>query len=317
MSGLNKLKTRLNYQGGNQEGRIQRDKLNSLKKALLYSYQAATVILQDGREFRALMNPDKLKPDYDNKIISIPFEDVCLNKSSTEKTSIGQEVIGMKPGDIFTWKETNTFWIVYLQYLEENAYFRAECRLCEEEEVLLGDKKYRAYVRGPIETSIPWNIKNNIVWNTPNYSLIMYIPKEEYTLEYLQRFAKVKFNGKNWEVQTINSYYGDGIIQVCLKESYLNTMEESGGAVKEEKPELGEIYIDGPANVQPYDTAKYKIQGLEGGSWEISNNKAIFIKKDDNSAVIEITTGKSGSFDLTYKKENEEDIVLPITITSL
>lgn len=317
MMGLEKLDMRLQYQGGNQEQRFQRDKLNTLKKALLYSYQAATVILQDGREFRALMNPDKLKPEYDNKIISIPFEDVCLNKPITEKTSTGQEVIGMKPGDIFNWKETNTFWIVYLQYLEEDAYFRAECRLCEEEEVLLGNKKYRAYVRGPIETSIPWNIKNNIVWNTPNYSLIMYIPKEEYTLEYLQRFSKIKFGGKNWEVQTVNPYYGEGIIQVCLKENYLNTMEESGGAAEEEKPELGDIYIDGPAVVQPYDIVNYKIQGLDGGSWEISNNKAKIVKNDDNSIVIEIITGKSGNFDLIYKKENEEDIVLPITITSL
>ena len=82
MSGLDKLKRRLDYQGGSQEGRFQRDKLNTLKKALLYSYQAATVVLQDGREFRALMNPDKLKPEYDNKIISIPFGSLAYRLST-------------------------------------------------------------------------------------------------------------------------------------------------------------------------------------------------------------------------------------------
>ena len=51
------MKTRLNYNGGNAEGRMIKDKERSLKKALLYSYQAATAILEDGREFRCLINP--------------------------------------------------------------------------------------------------------------------------------------------------------------------------------------------------------------------------------------------------------------------
>ena len=59
MQGLDNLNLRLSYAGGNQEGRMQADKLKSLKKALLYSYQAATAILQDGREFKCLINPDK------------------------------------------------------------------------------------------------------------------------------------------------------------------------------------------------------------------------------------------------------------------
>lgn len=105
----------------------------SLKRSLLYSYQAATAVLADGREFRCLINPDKLKPAYDNKIISIPFKDVRLNpeQEDKEKTTIGEEEIGMKPGDVFLWKETNTYWLVYLRYIEEDAYFRAEIRRCD------------------------------------------------------------------------------------------------------------------------------------------------------------------------------------------
>ena len=65
MSGLEDLKIRLQYNGGyKQESRMQLDKLRTLKKALIYSYQAATAILEDGREFRCLINPDKLKVDY-------------------------------------------------------------------------------------------------------------------------------------------------------------------------------------------------------------------------------------------------------------
>ena len=81
MSGLETLAARLQYYGGNRQvSRMNEDKLRSLKKALLYSYQSATAILSDGREFRCLINPDQIKNLYDNKYISIPFEDICLNE---------------------------------------------------------------------------------------------------------------------------------------------------------------------------------------------------------------------------------------------
>ena len=99
MSGLDTLRTRLQFAGGKaQVGRMNESKLNSLKRALLYSYQSATAILQDGREFRCLINPDKLKTRYDEKIISIPFFDIQLNPELKEskkfqKTSKGEEEI--------------------------------------------------------------------------------------------------------------------------------------------------------------------------------------------------------------------------------
>ena len=109
-----------------------KDKLRSLKRALLYSYQAATAILSDGKEFRCLINPDKNKPAYDNKILSIPYKDICLNAPRMGKTSEGEIDIDIKPGDVFIWKETNTHWLVYLEYIEEDAYFRSEIRRCDQ-----------------------------------------------------------------------------------------------------------------------------------------------------------------------------------------
>ena len=102
MSGLDNLNARVDYRGGKQQDRMIDGKLASLKRALLYSYQAATAILEDGREFRCLINPDKLKTNYDDKIISIPFEDICLNAPKKGKTTEGLEPIGMKTGDTFT-----------------------------------------------------------------------------------------------------------------------------------------------------------------------------------------------------------------------
>lgn len=327
MSGLEKLNLRLGYQGGNQEGRLIKDKQKSLNKALLYSYQAETAILADGREFRCLINPDKLKNDYDDKIISIPFKDICLNAKKMGKTSEGLQDIGMKVGDVFQWKETETYWLVYLQRLEENAYFRAEIRKCRYD-VEIDNKKYKVYLCGPAETAIIWHTKKNmkgsgVTWNDLNYDLTMFITKDDTTEDFFHRFTKVKVSGKQYEVQAVDSISTDGIIEVALKEDFTNSIkdeieqQDKDNNVKNEDANEYNATIKGPQIVYPYDEIQYSIENSYGGQWEVSNNKAYIISQTDLCVNIMIKTGRSGQFDLIYKKENEEDIVLHITINSL
>ena len=98
---------------------------------------------------------------YDNKYVSIPFEDICLNekeissngKVKIRKTTEGLQEIGMKPGDVFTWKENGTDWLVYLRRLEETAYFRAEIRRCRYT-VTIDDTEYKCYVARPSTNEI-------------------------------------------------------------------------------------------------------------------------------------------------------------------
>ena len=130
---LDNMKARLKYAGGNQQERMNKDKLNSLRKALLYSYQAATAILSDGREFRCLINRNKLSTDLDDKILSIPFKDICLNAERIGTTTEGMVDTNIKEGDIIEWKENGSHWLVFLQRLEETAYFRADLRRCRYE----------------------------------------------------------------------------------------------------------------------------------------------------------------------------------------
>lgn len=322
MSGLDTLKARLQYNGGNQEGRMQSDKLKALKKALLYSYQAATAILEDGREFRCLINPDKLKQDYEDKIISIPYKDICLNKEkNVNKTSQGEEEINMKPGDVFCWKETNTYWLVYLQRVEEDAYFRAEIRQCEYE-IEINDKKYRVYAHGPDNDSILWHTRRGLgSWSDLNYDATIFITKNEETEDFFHRFNIIKLKGKPYEVQVVDSISTEGIIEVQLKEYFQNTILEEAEAEKSETPDQGAQdpalpHIEGDAIVYPYDIKTYKIANAENGTWALSNNKATITEKTSSSVTIEITTGRSGTVDLIYKKDGE-NIVLPITIKSL
>lgn len=324
MSGLENLNARLNYRGGQKpQDRLISGKLAALKKALLNSYQAATAILEDGREFRCLINPDKLKTNYDDKIISIPFEDICLNAPRVGKTTEGFQTIGMKTGDTFTWKENNTKWLVYLQRLEEKAYFRAEIRRCDHS-IELNGRNYWFFIRRTGQEDSLWHTTKGISYNELNYSLEMYISKDEFTQGYFKRFQVFEFDGQPWEVQDIDIYSTDGFIVVLLKEYYKNTIaeqiqEEKDSKQTEEDTTIieGQAYIEGPTVVYPYDEVSYKIINASNGTWTIDGSKAA-IKEliNDNEVLVTITTGRSGDFKLSYTNDKEE-IVLDITIESL
>ena len=328
---LESLRTRLQYYGGsNQQQRMIKDKLRSLKKALLYSYQAATAILPDGREFRCLINPDKNKPDYDNKIISIPFRDICLNKRRIGKTSEGQEETKIKTGDTFVWKENNSHWLIFLQNLSEKAYFRSQIRRCDSE-IKINDKSYWVYIRGPLETTLDWRQEIREVRNSLNYSIVMYITADENTNSFFQRFALFKVSDprdnkeKTWQVSVVNPYYGDGIIQVCADEYYENSIQqavEKENLEKEKQNEnsvdLTSAYIDGPKEIQTYSMNKYVIKNISGGSWYINwFGQEINLQCDSDTLVLENPSKQQGKATLIYRIEGQQDILLNIKIVSL
>jgi len=325
MQGLNNLKTRLNYMGGNkQQTRMNVDKLRTLQKALLYSYQAATAELEDGRQFRCLINPDKIKNSYDNKYISIPFEDILLNPSidpeePPKKASESMVEIGMKPGDVFTWVENGTNWLVYLQRLEETAYFRAEIRRCKYS-ITIGGKEYKCYFARNTVNEIDWRHQKDTLWNDLDYSATMYITKDEATEEFFHRFKIVNIANKPWEVQAIDSISSDGIIIIALKEWYKNdaeaALEQTQSPVIEEEPESPRIV--GKDKVYPYDVLTYTLENIEEeGQWSVNSQKIKILQQTRDLLKIEVITGKSGEFEIQYTLDNENVITLPVKILSL
>lgn len=312
MSGL---KTRLQYRGGKQKDRMTKDKLNSLRRAILYSYQAETAVLPDTREFGCLINPNRLTMEADDKMLSIPFEDIPFSKKRPdgETTSQGMEKIELAVGDVIGWKETDTFWLLYQRYLQEDAYYRFGMRQCNGE-VDIDGKNYRVYLKGPDEKTIDWQKTKHAMINVPNYSLEMYISKNKETEEFFHRFTKITVKDKPWEVQGVDSITIDGLLLVYLKEDFTNNYE-----MREEPPiEIVDPegpHIIGDEKVYPYDIKEYKIVNASGGTWQLSNSRARIIKQDDLSVTIEITTGKSGDISLIYQKENP--IILNIKILSL
>ena len=317
MSGLNNLKTRLEYQGGaRQIDRMNNDKLRSLKKALLYSYQSATAVLADAREFRCLINPNKLSMELDDKVLSIPFEDICLNKKpdAPQTTTEGIEPIGVKCGDVIEWKENGTHWLIYSQYLQETAYFRGQMRQCETDTLTIGENQYYYYLKGPSEKGIDWSKIKTVFINDLNYTLEIYITANQETNQFFQRFKKVIVKGKNFEVQAVDRYTTEGILCVYLKEDYTLIKPEEAPTI--EVPIQGPN-IMGPGTIYPYDIAVYSLETNSLGHWEINNNNiAVITKTSPTTVTIEVVTGKSGEFELKYVT-NEKTIVKKITIESL
>lgn len=321
MSGLENLKTRVKYYGVTVEDRLNTDKLRTLKKALFNSYQAETIVLADGREFKCLINRDKLEKDYDDRYISIPFEDICLNAERLGKTFEGQQKIGLKPGDVFKWKENDSYWITYLPKLEESAYYRATIRRCMYE-VTINDTQYKIYFRGPTMAQAEWHKTEHSQWNGINYDAMLTIVKNDETLKFFDRFIKVKIGGKNWKVVATDKFSTEGIIDVYLVEDFTNTVEEENPppVIDPIVPDETKPYIDGPNQVYTYDIKTYLLanaDNLENGQWEISNNKkAKIIAQSTEQLKLEII-GNKGEFDIIYKVDGQESLTLTVKILSI
>ena len=65
------LAARLTYDGGNQLGRIKKNKLRSFQAALKNDYNSRTIKTPKHAAVQCLINSNKLKADYDYKTISV------------------------------------------------------------------------------------------------------------------------------------------------------------------------------------------------------------------------------------------------------
>lgn len=291
--------TRIQYAGGVMDNRVDKSKLHSMQMALQNSYQAEWITLNDNK-YRCLINPDKLKEDYDQKVISI------------------EHSAGMKEGDVFYWDRTDTHWLVYLQQHSESAYFRAQIRRCNYE-IEVNNHKYWVYLRGPVETALVWRQKHNIEFNDLNYSLLIYVTKNEETLDFFKRFQILKIDGHRWRVAATDIFSQGSIIEVYLEEFFDNSLEDE--QIKKEPIIFGEEepYIDGPQFVEPYQTEiKYSlVNNLNAtGAFLVSSKKVKIVNSDNNSCIINIISGKAGEFKIIYREEGKEDLELNVTIES-
>ena len=255
-----------------QHNRMIMDKLRGFHRALLYSYQA-TWIRRDGDEenpwVRALMNPDKVKFDYDEKIVSVEFE------------------YGFHPGDTFEWGQgTGSHWIILKPEETELAYFRANCRRCQyltaRDPETHEEFSQWAAIRGPVETKINSIQKAGIVADVPNLTLDIYMTDTEQNRRTFERYKRFEFEGRFWKVQAPDFISTSGVYEIQAEEDYechedemFITANEQIEPVPEDVNEiLGDTYI------KPTEPHYYYMKLIDDiGEWSItlpaSKNKEV------------------------------------------
>ena len=308
IEGVAEQATRFRQAGGNrQQERMIKDKRRSLNHATWNSYQGAEVVRVDAenrKPVRALINPNKLKQDYDDKILSIGYE------------------YNFKCGDIFEWVGTKTHWIIYLQDLTELAYFKGDIRRCsyqiawEDED---GVHTTYAAVQGPVETKINFIQKNGDSVDTPNHSLSILMPKNDYTLSYFKRYSKFYLQGDEvcWRVEARDWISMPGVLQITAVEYYSNEFEDDiengivGGLIvkpidpneKDAKTANDVASIIGETFITPSITYDFEFDGTEAYVWSVDKRypvEMIIDSTDPRKVSLKWLKPVSGQFDLNY-----------------
>lgn len=223
---MNTMMARIQYAGGDQLGRINKQKLRSFQWALKNNYQTRYIKTELNSSWPCLinMNASGLKSDYDKKYISIEFDS------------------GLQAGDTFEMLDDGTHWMVYIPILTETAYLRSEIIRCRYELELEG-RKYWIYFQGPTETDLRWFQKKGVNVNELNLSGTIYIKNDEFTKEYFKRFTHIKIDGHMWEVQVTDPITVPGILELEVQEYYDNFVEELPPVVPE-KDSISQILGD-------------------------------------------------------------------------
>ena len=290
------MRTRVEWHGGvSQQDRMIKDKYRSFQDALKHSYQGAQIRrLGDLQTARALIVPNRLAQDYDEKLISIGFEHHC------------------HPGDIIEWLNTDTKWIIYLQELTELAYFRGNIRKCSYEIIWQNASgelcSTFAAIRGPREQGIETLQKAGMSLDVPNYTLRLLLPKQDDTLEYFNRYSKFYLKDLQggeantcWRVEARDTVSLPGIMEVYATEYYANvhTDDIDNGIVNGLVNNTIDIVIsniDGEDYIKPRKSYTYTYLGMDEDEWIIDKSAPIEAKIEGKTIVIKWTQNYSYFF---------------------
>lgn len=314
MDNFNLMRERLRARGGIvQQARMIKDKKEALKRAIKYSYQGAQVQAIGKIESAvALINPNTVKQDYDDKVISIDFD------------------YDYSVGTVFEWSNTGTKWLIYLQDLTELAYFKGDIRKCSYEVKWESDngKIFTTYIAltGPSEKKIDSAIKEGISVDSPNYTLHFYMPNNDETSKRFDRYTKFYLNGLStcWRVEAIDKISMPGILEVYASEYYTNEHEDNieeglvGDLIVEPiKPSIKNEIIKGDSFIKPKKEYTYVL--ADGAEWKIDNLPAVvkIIAQTEHSITLKWDTTRSGQFDLTYKNSEQQEVTQTIVVESL
>ena len=309
MNSLDLMQARLRARGGvTQQDRMIKDKRETLDRVVWYSYQGADVRKLDSETVeRALINPNTVKQDYDDKTISIGYE------------------YEYKPGTIFDWVRTGTKWLIYLQDLTELAYFKGDIRKCSYQISWKDESgnKHSTYaaVTGPSEKKIDTTIKEGVSLDTPNHSLTIMLPATVEVLTYFKRYSKFYIQPLKegdspicWRVEATDTISMPGILEITAYEYYINEQTDNveEGMVDawgEEIPKPQDTTIEGDIFIKPKKPYTYKYTGEENAEWIFDSRLPIETHINDKEITIKWTTTYTGQFVLQYGTQEKTIVV--------
>lgn len=277
------LAARIEYEGGDQLGRIKKNKLRSFEASLKNSYNARQIKTPDKGVWYGLINIDNLKSDYDRKTLSINFNS------------------GLKPGDVFEVLDDHTHWMVYLQDLVETAYLHTEIIRCRYS-IEIDGEEYWIYFQGPTETTVPWYIKRGINFNEMNLSGTIYIKKTEATINFFKRFTHIKLDGHTWEVQVTDRITVPGIIELEVQEYWDNPIEELPEVIKENNVSqiIGRTVVK-QDSINGYEIDKRFFD--KDFYWKVSGNKRVELDEvlnDGRVCKVKVHPGAIRTYRVSY-----------------
>ena len=283
------LAARVQYAGGDQIGRMNKQKLRSLQWALKNDYNTRMIKTPNKAAVPCLINTGNLKSDYDKKYISVEFSS------------------GLEAGDTFEILDDGTHWMIYLPILTETAYLRSEIIRCRYQLEIDGDL-YWIYFQGPTETDLRWFLKNQININELNLSGTIYIKNDEKTKHFFKRFTHIKIDGHVWEVQVTDPITVPGILELEVQEYYDNSIAELP-EIKEVSGEYPRNTIKGADIVKQDTIVGYSIDPLcynKDISWKIENNPRVKLQETlENGRIckVKVYPGAVKTFDICYGEQ--------------
>lgn len=328
-SNLDLMRRRLEFQGGiEQDKRMINDKYRTFLRTLKYSYQACDVMMVQERDkclvdgelpivrpqFRALINPNKNKADYDEKVLSIDYKS------------------GYKSGDVIQWIGTKSNWIIYLPELTEDAYYRSAIRRCDFmlkfKDNPTDDRIYSTWasIRGPIETQIDSIQKNSVRIDRPNLSLNIFVPKNDLTIRAFDRYKEFIFKDKCWRVEAPNIVTPYGVLEIYAEEYYIDKDTDNdikNGLIVEPIDPTPDTPIQGETFIKPLIPVQFIApNGEGGGTWSIVEKCAkdlIDLRVLNNKTTVEIvwTKSTSGQFTLKWIGKDGSEATKVVVVESL
>ena len=256
--------------------------------------------------------------DYDQKILSVRFD------------------YDFQPGDVFEWSRTGSYWIILTQDVDEVAYFRATIRRCSYQIRWIDEdgEEHAIYcaVRGPVETKIDDYDRHNILFNDPNYSLDIYMPKNPLTMNRFKRYDKFYLAGADdpddkicWRVEATDSISTPGILEIQATEYFSNNTQDDvdNGLVgvlitPEADPnpstERKVVFIAGETFIKPSKVYEYTIGIPSNQKWEVDKKYPVKLEPFTNEKGYSCVRVKwlspySGEFELRIGNYNKTIVV--------